>query len=365
MQKDYKRELDELIKIVISEGGSDLHISEGRHPMIRVSGFLIPLVKKPIFTKEDTNGIIGELLNSVNKELFLKNKEIDFSYDYSGDGTTPSAGKSGARFRGNGYFQQGSVSIALRLIPRKIRTLEELNLPPILDTFTKKQQGFFLVVGPVGHGKTTTLASLIDRINESRAEHIITIEDPIEYIYEQKRSIIDQREIRVDTEDFPTALKSIFREDIDVVLIGEMREVETMSTAVTAAETGHLVFSTLHTNNASQTIDRIIDSFPATQQDQIRIQLSGSLSGIFSQRLIPRISGGLIPAYELLINNNAVANLIRERRTHEINTVIETGSKDGMMDMNRSLADLARRGEITIEDAYLHSLNPKVLEKLI
>ena len=220
-------------------------------------------------------------------------------------------------------------------------------------------------MGPVGHGKTTTLASLVETINESRAEHIITIEDPIEYIYEQKRSIIDQREIRVDTEDFPTALKSVFREDVDVVLIGEMRETETISTAVTAAETGHLVFSTLHTNNAAQTIDRIIDSFPATQQDQIRIQLAGSLAGIFSQRLIPRISGGLIPAYELLINNNAVQNLIREKRTHEINTVIETGSQDGMIDMNRSLADLARRGEITIENAYLHSLNSKVLEKLI
>ena len=365
MQKDYKKELNELIKTVIDEGGSDLHISEGRHPTIRVSGFLITLVKKDVFSKEDTYGIIKELLIPANKELFLKNKEIDFSYDYSGDGASESAGKKGARFRGNGYFQQGSVSVALRLIPKKIRTIGELNLPPILESFTQKQQGFFLVVGPVGHGKTTTLASLVETINESRAEHIITIEDPIEYIYEQKRSIIDQREIRVDTEDFPTALKSVFREDVDVVLIGEMRETETISTAVTAAETGHLVFSTLHTNNAAQTIDRIIDSFPAAQQDQIRIQLAGSLAGIFSQRLIPRISGGLIPAYELLINNNAVQNLIREKRTHEINTVIETGSQDGMIDMNRSLADLARRGEITIENAYLHSLNSKVLEKLI
>ena len=365
MQKDYKKELNELIKTVIDEGGSDLHISEGRRPTIRVSGFLIPLVKKDVLSKEDTYGIIKELLTSANKELFLKNKEIDFSYDYSGDGAAESVGKKGARFRGNGYFQQGSVSVALRLISKKIRTIGELNLPPVLESFTQKQQGFFLVVGPVGHGKTTTLASLIETINESRAEHIITIEDPIEYIYEQKRSIIDQREIRVDTEDFPTALKSVFREDVDVVLIGEMRETETISTAVTAAETGHLVFSTLHTNNAAQTIDRIIDSFPATQQDQIRIQLAGSLAGIFSQRLIPRISGGLIPAYELLINNNAVQNLIREKRTHEINTVIETGSQDGMIDMNRSLADLARRGEITIENAYLHSLNSKVLEKLI
>lgn len=365
MQKDYKKELEELINIVVNEGGSDIHISEGRRPTIRVSGFLISLVRKPVFTKEDTYGIISELLTPVNKELFLKNKEIDFSYEYSQGGASHLEGKKSARFRGNGYFQQGGVSIALRLIPKKIRTIQELNLPPVLETFTQRQQGFFLVVGPVGHGKTTTLASLVERINESRPEHIITIEDPIEYIYEQKRSIIDQREIRIDTQDFPTALKSIFREDVDVVLIGEMREAETISTAVTAAETGHLVFSTLHTNNAAQTIDRIIDSFPAAQQDQIRIQLAGSLAGIFSQRLIPRISGGLIPAYELLISNNAVQNLIREKRTHEINTVIETGSQDGMIDMNRSLADLARRGEITIENAYLHSLNSKVLEKLI
>ena len=365
MQKDYKKEIDELIKIVINEGGSDLHISEGRHPTIRVSGSLIPLVRKPILSKDDTHGILEGLLTPPNRELFLKNKEVDFSYDYSGDGAAQSEGKGGARFRGNGYFQRGSVSVALRLISRKIRTIQDLNLPPILESFAQKQQGFFLAVGPVGHGNTTTLAALIDSINSSRAEHIITIEDPIEYIYEQKRSIIDQREIRIDTESFPVALKSVFREDVDVVLIGEMRETETISTAVTAAETGHLVFSTLHTNNAAQTIDRIIDSFPAAQQDQIRIQLAGSLAGIFSQRLIPRISGGLIPAYELLINNNAVQNLIREKRSHEINTVIETGSQDGMIDMNRSLADLARRGEITIENAYLHSLNPKVLEKLI
>ncbi len=365
MQKDYKKELNDLMVIVINEGGSDLLISEGRHPTIRVSGFLIPLIRKPVFSRDDTYGILGELLNPVNKELFLKNKEIDFSYDYSGDGTPEPKADTGARFRGNGYFQRGNVSIALRLIPKKILTLAELNLPPILESFTKKQQGFFLVVGPVGHGKTTTLASLIDMINTDRAEHIITIEDPIEYIYEQKKSIIDQREIRVDTKDFSTALKSIFREDVDVVLVGEMRETETISTAVTAAETGHLVFSTLHTNNASQTIDRIIDSFPAAQQDQIRVQLAGSLMGILSQRLIPRISGGLIPAHELLINNSAVSNLIRERRTYEINTVIETGSQEGMIDMNRSLADLMRRGEITIENAYLHSLNSKVLENLI
>jgi twitching motility protein PilT len=263
------------------------------------------------------------------------------------------------------YYKQGTLSVALRLIPKKIKTLAELNLPPILETFTRKPQGFFLCVGPIGQGKSTTLAAMIEMINQSRSEHILTIEDPIEYVYESKKSIIDQREVLVDTPDFHSALTSMFREDIDVCLVGEMRDINTISTAVTAAETGHLVFSTLHTNNAAQTINRIIDSFPPNQQDQIRVQLAGSLTGIFSQRLIPRISGGLIPAYELLINNNAVANLIREKRIHEIQTVIETSSGEGMIDMNRSLAELARSGQISVESAYLNSQSPKTLEKLI
>lgn len=351
---DYKTILTDLIKTVASEGASDLHLSEGRHPTIRVSGMLLPLVKQAVLSKEDTAGLLKELVSPKNQELFYNNRELDFSYSF-GD----------ARFRGNAYFQQGAVSVALRLVPKKIRTFEELNLPDILKIFAEKQQGFFLVVGPVGHGKSTTLAAMIDYVNNSRAEHILTIEDPIEYIYEQKRSVIDQREVKIDTDDFPNALKSMFREDVDVVLIGEMRGLETISTAVTAGETGHLVFSTLHTNSAAQTIDRIIDSFPAAQQDQIRSQLASSLNGIFSQRLIPRISGGLVPAYELLINNSAVANLIREKRTHEINTVIETSSQEGMVDMNRCLADLVARGEITIDNAYQYSFNPKNLERLL
>lgn len=352
---EYQKEFSDLVQIVIKEGASDLHLSEGRYPMIRVSGFLVPLMNKKVITKEDTAGFMSVVLSPDDKNLFLKNKEIDFSYTY----------KDLARFRGNGFFQQGSISFAFRLIPKKIRTFEELNLPPILESFTQKQQGFFLVVGPVGHGKTTTLAAMIDKINESRPEHIVTIEDPIEYIYQQKKSVIDQREVRLDTQDFSTALRSVFRQDVDVILIGEMRGIDTIGTAVTAAETGHLVFSTLHTNNAAQTINRIIDSFPGTQQDQIRIQLASTLTGIFSQRLIPRISGGLIPAYELLIANTAVSNLIREKRVHEINTLIETGSESEMIDMNRSLADLVRRGEITAENAFIYSPNPKVLERLM
>ena len=221
------------------------------------------------------------------------------------------------------------------------------------------------MVGPVGQGKSTTMASMIELINTERAEHIITIEDPIEYILEPKRSLIDQREVGMDTKDFSNALKSIFRQDVNVIMIGEMRGQETISIAVTAAETGHLVLSTLHTNNASQTIDRIVDAFPPAQQDQIRIQLANSLLGIFSQRLIPKITGGLIPAYELLVNNNAVSNLIREKRTHELDVVIETGTEHGMIDMNRSLLELVQLGEISVESARQYSLNPKALERLI
>jgi twitching motility protein PilT len=354
MNNDYKRFLDDLINIVVKEGASDLHLSEGRSPFIRVSGILVPISNIKPLSKTDVFGILDHLITPDSKKIYMATMEVDFSWS-----------NADSRFRGNAFFRQGMPAIALRLIPHKIRTLEELNLPPILETFTKRSQGFFLCVGPVGQGKSTTLAAMIEMINQERMEHILTIEDPVEYIYEPKKAIIDQREIRIDTKDFASALLSMFRQDINVVLIGEMRGPETIATAVTAAETGHMVYSTLHTNNAAQTIERIIDSFASDQQEQIRMQLAGSLSGIFSQRLIPRISGGLIPAYELLINNTAVANLIREGRTHEINTVIETGSQQGMIDLNRSLAELVRAGEITIENAYRYSLNTKVLEKLI
>ncbi|MAF59277.1 MAG: PilT/PilU family type 4a pilus ATPase [Candidatus Pacebacteria bacterium] len=351
---DYKKELIKFIESLVKEGGSDLHFVSGSNPTIRVSGTLTPLLKEKKLTGDDTLGLISELLTPEQKEYFLKNREIDFSYAHES-----------ARFRGNGYFQQGTAAVALRLVPKEIKTVAELGLPPILENFAQREQGFFLVVGPVGQGKSTTLASLINLINEQRTEHIVTIEDPIEYIFENKRSMIDQREVRIDTRSFQTALKAVFRQDVDVIMIGEMRGPETMAAAVTAAETGHLVFSTLHTNNAAQTIDRIIDAFPANQQDQIRLQLAASLAGIFSQRLVPRVSGGLVPAYELLINNKAVANLIREKRSHEINTVIETGLEDGMIDMNRNLSDLVRRGEITVENAYARSLNSQALDRLL
>ena len=347
--------LNSLVDIVVKEGASDLHLSEGRPPIIRVSGFLIPLLKVPVVTRADIEGVLADFLTEGGKEEFKVKKQVNFAYSQDVRG----------RFRCNAYLALNKMNLAMRLIPTRIRSFEELNLPSVLATFTKKQQGFFIVVGPAGQGKSTTLATMIETINQERLEHIVTIEDPVEYIFEPKKALIDQREVKLDTPDFHTALWGIFRQDADVVMIGEMREPETISTAVTAAETGHLILSTLHTNTAGQAVDRIIDSFPAGQQDQIRVQLSGSLLGVFSQRLVPRISGGLVPAYELLINNNAVANLIREKRTHEISSVIETSSESGMVDLNRSLSQLVHQGEITVENAFLFSNNHKTLEKMM
>ncbi len=351
---DYNKLLEELVIMVAKENASDLHLSVGRHPTLRVSGQLVPLSKIPILTPEHTKGLAEAMMDPVIFAEFLQNHERDFSYSF----------KDKMRFRVNSYFQKGYVGIAMRLIPVRIKTLAELNIPNVLLEFTKKEQGFFLAVGPTGHGKSTTLASLVDVINHTRAAQIVTIEDPIEYIFTPDRSMVDQREVGSDTADFGVALRSMFRQDVDVGMIGEMRDHETMATAVTAAETGHLIFSSLHTNNAAQTIDRIIDSFPGAQQSQIRSQLANTLIAVFSQRLIPRISGGLIPAYELLISNPAVRNLIRENKVHELDLVIETNSENGMVSFNRSLMDLVRRGEITMENALIFSLNPQELRIL-
>lgn len=355
MAVDYKKEFQVLVQTLIAERGSDLHLSVGSHPTIRVSGSLIPLIRKPILTDTDVSGFAQVLMRPEFYERLKKRDEVDFSHENA----------DGVRFRGNGFFQKGRLSIALRLIPNVILSIEELNLPPILGSFTDRPQGFFLCVGPVGQGKSTTLAAMVNRINKSRADHIVTIEDPVEYVYTPHKALIDQREVGIDTPSFESALNAVFRQDVDVILVGEMRNPETIATAVTAAETGHLVYSTLHTNNAAQTINRIIDSFPGGQQSQIRTQLASSLIGIFSQRLIPRVAGGLVPAYELLVNNSAVGNLIRDGRIHEIPSVIETGLEQGMIDMNRSLAQLVQRGDITVENAFLYSSNPKGLERLI
>jgi len=351
---DYQKQLKELIMATLEAGASDLHLSVGRHPTVRIAGSLVSLVKKPILTPEDTEGFTMSMLNEEQKERFQKSGEIDFAYSF----------EKRARFRCNAFKQRRFCGVAMRLVSSEIKTLQELDLPDVLEGFALKRQGFFLIVGPTGHGKSTTLASLLDIINHRTSRHIITIEDPIEYLFAQDKSLIAQREVRYDTSSFTEGLRAVFRQDVDVLMIGEMRDPETMSIAVTAAETGHLVFSSLHTNNASQTIDRIIDSFPGGQQNQVRLQLAGSLLGIFSQRLVPKISGGLVPAYELLISNNAVRTLIREGRTHELDIIIETSSSDGMISLNSVLAGLVRDGKISMDNALAYSMRPKALQDL-
>jgi twitching motility protein PilT len=351
----YSSKLKELLEATLSQRASDLHISVGHPPVLRIAGRLVPLIKRKKILPEDSQRFAFELMSEEQKERFLREKEIDFSYNF----------EDKARFRINIFFQRDNISCALRFIPSEIRNIEELNLPPILHEFVRKPQGFLLITGPSSQGKSTTLAALIDEINHTRPDHVITIEDPIEYIFEDDRAIIDQREVFRDTLSFARALKSTFREDPDVIMVGEMRDPETISTAITAAETGHLVFATLHTNTAAQTIHRVVDSFPAAQQGQIRAQLSGSLLGVISQRLVPRVKGGLIPACEVMINTPAVANLVRENKIHEVPLIIETSAEIGMISLNRYLAGLVRAKEVDLETAQKYSLNPAELRNIV
>ncbi|OGD23958.1 type IV pili twitching motility protein PilT [Candidatus Azambacteria bacterium RBG_16_47_10] len=350
-----KQELEELLRLVIERGASDLHISVGRKPTLRIDGTLVLIEEKDVIDDGYAERFVMEILKEDQRARFLENKELDFSYNF----------EDIARFRVNVFMQKGKFAAAMRLIPTAIRTLDELGHPPILHNVAKTSQGFFLVVGPSGQGKSTTLAAMVDEVNHQRACHIVTIEDPIEYLFKNDRSIVDQREVGQDTKSFNSALRSVLRQDPDVIMVGEMRDPETISAAITAAETGHLVFSTLHTNNAAQTIDRIIDSFPPAQQNQIRAQLSGTLLGVLSRRLIPRIGGGRAAAFELLLANAAVKNLIRENKAHQIDLVIETSAEEGMISLNRSLASLVKKGEISYEDASSHSTNPSELRILV
>ena len=352
---DYQDQLKELLSLAVKAQASDLHISPSHPPILRISGQLSPLIKKKKLIPEETQNLAFALMTDVQRERFLKNKDIDFSYNFEGK----------SRFRVNIFFQSRGVSIALRLIPNRIPSIEELNLPLILHQFTQAAQGFVLLTGPSSHGKSTTLAALVDEINHFRTDHIITIEDPIEYVFEDDKCIIDQREIYQDAVSFSQALRATFRQDPDVIMVGEMRDPETISTAITAAETGHLVFATLHTNSASQTIHRIVDSFPSAQQSQVRAQLSGSLLGVVSQRLIPRLKGGLIPACEIMMATPAVSSLIRENKVHELPLVIETSGEKGMISLNRYLSDLVRRGEISVRNALSYSLDPSELRSLV
>ena len=355
MSDDYKKEMDDLLEEVIKRDATDLHLSVGRPPIFRIDGSLNIMEEKEPISTERARDLIMSLMSKEQLSKFEVNKDVDLSITY----------QNKARFRVNIYQESNNIAAALRFIPSLIRTIEDLSLPPILHQFTQVPQGFFLVVGPSGHGKSTALAAMVDEINHSRQDHLITIEDPIEYVFPEDKCIIDQREVSVDVADFHRGLRAMFRQDADVAMIGEMRDPETISTAMTAAETGHLIFSTLHTNTAAQTVDRIIDSFPPHQQGQIRMQLAATLLGILSRRLLPAAKGGLINAVELLIVNSAVRNLIREGKTHQIDMVIETSAEEGMISLNRSLVDLVSRGLVSYEKAEIYSNNPHELRMML
>lgn len=352
---DYKQKLSDLLTATAKQGASDLHLAVGRHPTLRIDGVLVPLQQEEIITPDVMEGLVGALVTDEQKVKLLAQRQLDFAYSF----------EDKARFRVNAYFQRGYLAAVLRLVPAQIRTIDELNLPPLLHDLAKLSQGFVLLVGPAGHGKSSTLAAIVDEINHTRSDHVITIEDPVEYLFTQDQCMISQREVGNDTLSFHSALRTVLRQDPDVVMIGEMRDAVSIATAMTAAETGHLVMSTLHTNSAAQTIDRIIDSFPPEQQSQVTSQLAATLVAIVSQRLLPRISGGRVPAAEIMIVNPAIRNLIRERKTYQIDLVIETSLQEGMVTLNRSLVNLVKNKEVSMENAELYSLNPAELRILL
>ncbi len=340
-ESQLEERLKKYLAYVIQQSASDLHLSVGDYPIIRLDGELYRLDKEAILTKADLMSLTEVVLNDMQKKKFAEDRSVDFSL----------ATDSGDRFRVNVYYEKADVAFALRYIPKEIRSLQELGMPDYIYNFMEKTQGLLLVTGPTGHGKSTTLAALVDYLNSSKKYHIVTIEDPIEYLHKSKLSLVNQREVYDDAVDFTSALKSAFREDVDVILLGEMRDLDTISTAITAAETGHLILATLHTNDSVQTIDRIIDIFPAHQQNQIRAQLANVLLGVVSQRLLKKIGGGRVPAVEILVKNIAVENLIRQNQAHQIGTVIETSLDKGMISINRSLARLVKQGIVEAKDA--------------
>ncbi len=348
--------LEEIADIAVKNNASDIHITAGAPPSIRIDGKIIKLEQYPPLYPRDTQSLIYSIMNEKQKRKFEEQGEVDFSFGIKGVG----------RFRVNVFRQRNTVAASLRLIPFKIKTIEELGLNPVVKNLCKKSMGIILVTGPTGSGKTTTLASLVNYINETFPYNIITIEDPIEYIFHHKKSIVNQREVGVDTQSFATAVKYSLREDPDVILVGEMRDMETIKTALTAAETGHLVFATLHTNTAIETINRIINVFPQNEQQQIRTELSFVLQGVISQRLLPKIGGGRTLVHELLIPNIAIRNLIRENKIHQIYGLMQTGQAEtGMQTMNQSLISALRRGLITKEDALKVSPEPVELGRLM
>ena len=353
-------DFNQLLGKAIQANASDLHIIVGVPPVYRINGSLQQLSSVPPLTEEVVEQMLLPILSANQKEIFMANRALDFSYGYGGG----SYGDKG-RFRVNLYFQRNSLAGAFRLLPPNVKSIEELQLPQICHRLAKLKQGFVLITGPTGHGKTTTIASIINEINMTSALNILTIEDPIEYVYPKGKSIISQRELGHDTLSWSESLKSALREDPDVVVVGEMRDPESIASAITIAETGHLVFSTLHTNSASQTIDRIIDSFPEAQQNQIRIQLASTLEAVISQRLLPTIDGGRIVATEVLLATNAVKANIREGKSHLIDSTIETSSEEGMNTMEATLARLIKEGKLSLEVAQAYAMRPDALARLM
>jgi twitching motility protein PilT len=338
--------IDDLLRMTVEKGASDLHLSVGLPPMVRVDGRLYPLPFAPL-NPRDIQRLVYDILTGDQIQRFEKTKELDFSYGV----------KDVGRFRFNVYRQRGSVGCAMRAIPSAIPSLEQLRLPPILRELTRRHSGLILVTGPTGSGKSTTIASMIDVINTERNCHIMTIEDPIEYLHSHKNSMVNQRELGTDTDSFHNALRAVVREDPDVILVGEMRDLETIRAALTLAETGHLVFATLHTRNAPQTIDRVVDVFPPEQQEQIRIQLSNTLESVIAQQLLPMLGGGRVAAVEIMIATPAIRNLIREGKVHQIYSIMETSAQQGMQTMDRALADLHLNGLVSFEEAVLRCID--------
>lgn len=347
--------IQQLLDIVVEKNASDLHLAVGFPPLIRVNSIMYPVQGTSPITPAEIDALINPLITDVQKNIYQQTWELDFSFEYQNKG----------RFRANIYRQKGFPAIALRLIPFNIRTIEELGFPQSVRKIPELKQGFVLVTGPTGHGKSTTLAAFINQINQTRPVHIVTIEDPIEYVYPAGKALISQREMYSDTKSWDNSLRSVLREDPDVVLIGEMRDLSTITAAMTIAETGHLVFATLHTNSAAQSIDRIVDVFPENQQAQIKLQLASTLEGILSLRLLPTIEPGRVLAYEILFATAAARNIIREGKTYLIDNLIQTSAELGMVSMESSLASLVKAGKITSDEAVKYTLHPETLMKLL
>lgn len=347
--------IKDLLQLTVDKKASDLHMVVGIPPTIRIDGQLSAVPNEPVLTPDEMQNTLKSILKAEQLESLTVNKEIDFSLSFSQQ----------ARFRVNAYTQKGTFGIAFRRIPLTVPRIDDLGLPAIMHKFANMRQGFILVTGPTGHGKSTTLAALINEINQTRSTHIITIEDPVEFVFSPIKSIISQREMHEDTHSWPIALRSVLREDPDVVLIGEMRDFETIAAALTIAETGHLVFATLHTNSAAESVDRIVDVFPDEQQDQIKLQLSNVLEAVVSQRLVPAIAGGRVVATEIMLGTTAIKTTIREGKTHQIRSILQTSGDSGMYTIENSLANLVKSGKITVDEAQEYALAPDELTRLI